>query len=92
LAPPPSSPSSPRIAHDFEPRTEEDADMNDKVQPQPALPGRAPCPNRIEVEAGTQSVTAVEVRTWLAHLRSHGWTDSELDLVWITRARYGVTR
>ena len=37
-------------------------------------------------------VPAATVKAWIAHLRSHGWTDKELDLVWLTRARHGVTR
>jgi hypothetical protein len=32
------------------------------------------------------------VKAWIAHLRSHGWTDHDLDLQWISRARHGVTR
>lgn len=58
----------------------------------PAPPRREPCPDRIEVEADAQLVSAASVKAWVAHLRSHGWTDSELDLAWITRARQGVTR
>jgi hypothetical protein len=64
---------------------------NDRPLP-PSLPGRLPCANRVEVDPGTDIVSAADVREWVAHLRSHGWTDSELDLVWITRARQGVVR
>jgi hypothetical protein len=67
--------------------------MNDNDRPLPAAPARrAPCVNRVEVDAGAQIVSAADVRAWVAHLRSHGWTDRELDLVWLTRARQGVTR
>jgi len=58
----------------------------------PPPPGRLPCADRVEVDAGTELVSAADVRAWVTHLRSHGWTDSELDLVWITRARQGVVR
>ncbi|HUM17092.1 MAG TPA: hypothetical protein VL086_15455 [Candidatus Nitrosotalea sp.] len=54
--------------------------------------GRVPCATRVEVEAGALIVAAADVRAWVAHLRSHGWTDGELDHVWLTRARQGVTR
>ncbi|HLF48821.1 MAG TPA: hypothetical protein VJA45_05555 [Methylomirabilota bacterium] len=50
------------------------------------------CPHRIEVERDVPLVPAATVKAWVAHLRSHGWTDKELDLVWLTRARHGVTR
>ena len=50
------------------------------------------CPNRVEVDSSEQVVSAVVVREWLNHLRSHGWTDKDLSLVWISRARQGVTR
>ena len=58
----------------------------------PSVPGRLPCANRVEVDAGIDIVSAADVRAWVTHLRSHGWTDTELDLVWITRARQGVVR
>ena len=54
--------------------------------------GRPPCPDRIEVERGAQLVPAATVKAWVDHLRSHGWTDKELGLVWLTRTRQGVTR
>ena len=50
------------------------------------------CPNRVEVDASDQTVSAAVVREWLNHLRSHGWTDKDLSLVWISRARQGVAR
>ena len=50
------------------------------------------CPDRIEVNAGDRVVTAVQIKAWVAHLRSHGWTDKELGLIWLSRARQGVTR
>ena len=54
--------------------------------------GRLPCPERIEVDRDAQLVSAATVKVWVAHLRSHGWTDKELGLVWLTRTRQGVTR
>jgi hypothetical protein len=56
----------------------------------PAIDKR--CPDRIEVDASDQVVSAAQVKAWLAHLRSHGWTDKDLGLIWLTRARQGVTR
>ncbi len=50
------------------------------------------CPDRIEVDRDAQVVSAATVKAWVAHLRSHGWTDKELGLVWLTRTRQGVTR
>ena len=64
---------------------------NDRPLPSPPT-GRAPCATRVEVEAGALIVAAADVRAWVAHLRSHGWTDADLDDVWLTRARQGVTR
>lgn len=55
-------------------------------------PGAAPCPNRIEVDRDQQHVPAATIKAWVAHLRSHGWTDKDLELVWLTRARQGLTR
>jgi hypothetical protein len=67
--------------------------MSTNDRPLTTLPSpRVPCANRVEVDRGVQIVSAADVRAWVAHLRSHGWTDSELDLVWITRARQGVVR
>ena len=54
--------------------------------------GRPPCPERIEVDRDAQLVSAATVKVWVAHLRSHGWTDKELGLAWLTRTRQGVTR
>ena len=50
------------------------------------------CPDRIEVNAGDRVVPAAQIKAWVAHLRSHGWTDKELGLIWLSRARQGVTR
>lgn len=58
--------------------------------PQPA--GAQPCPDRIEVERDQQHVPGATIKAWVAHLRSHGWMDKDLDLVWLTRARQGLTR
>lgn len=58
--------------------------------PKPARPTR--CPDCIEVDPGEREIAAATVKTWLAHLRSHGWTDRDLDIQWLTRARHGFTR
>ncbi len=58
----------------------------------PARSNGRQCPDRIEVDRDERHVPAATVKAWIAHLRSHGWTDKELDLVWLTRARQGVTR
>ena len=50
------------------------------------------CPDRVEVKAEDQIVPAATVKTWVAHLRTHGWTDKDLGLVWLSRTRQGVTR
>jgi hypothetical protein len=50
------------------------------------------CPDRIEVDPNDQVVPAATVKSWVAHLRSHGWTEKDLGLVWLTRTRQGVTR
>ena len=50
------------------------------------------CPDRIEVNAGDRVVPAAQIKAWVAHLPSHGWTDKELGLIWLSRARQGVTR
>ena len=68
-----------------------DMPINDRPL-SPSVPGRLPCANRVEVDAGIDIVSAADVRAWVTHIRSHGWTDTELDLVWITRARQGVVR
>ena len=62
-------------------------------EPLPAVPGLDKrCPDRIEVNPAYQVVPAAQVKAWVAHLRSHGWTDKDLGLIWLTRARQGVTR
>ena len=50
------------------------------------------CPDHIEVNPDDPVVSAAMVKAWVAHLRSHGWTEKGLDLLWLTRARHGVTR
>ena len=50
------------------------------------------CPNRVEVDPAEQLISAAKVREWLNHLRSHGWTDKDLSLAWLVRARQGVER
>ena len=65
------------------------------VSPEP-LPGvpviDKRCPDRIEVNPDDHQVSAAMVKAWVAHLRSHGWTDKDLGLIWLSRARQGVTR
>ena len=58
----------------------------------PSPTGAQPCPDRIEVERDQQHVPASTIKAWVAHLRSHGWADKDLELVWLTRARQGLTR
>jgi hypothetical protein len=50
------------------------------------------CPDRVEVDPAEQIVPAAQVKAWVVHLRSHGWTEKDLGLVWLSRARQGVTR
>jgi hypothetical protein len=50
------------------------------------------CPERVEVDPAEQIISAAQVKAWVAHLRSHGWTEKDLGLVWLSRARQGVTR
>ena len=50
------------------------------------------CPDRIEVNPADHVVSAAQVKAWVAHLRTHGWTDKDLGLIWLSRARQGVTR
>ena len=45
-----------------------------------------------EVDRDEAEVPAATVKAWVAHLRSHGWADADLALVWLTRAKQGVTR
>lgn len=67
--------------------------MDAVPSPKPPAPVKpAQCPGRIEVDPGDTEVSAATVKAWIAHLRSHGWTDGDLDLHWLTRARHGVTR
>jgi hypothetical protein len=65
------------------------------VSPEP-LPGvpvaDKRCPERIEVNPTDLVVPAAQVKAWLAHLRTHGWTDKDIGLIWMSRARQGVTR
>jgi hypothetical protein len=65
------------------------------VMPSP-LPQTPPkdvrCAGRIEVDAEDQIVPALTVKAWVAHLRTHGWTEQEIGLIWLLRARQGVTR
>lgn len=58
----------------------------------PAPSKSTQCPGRVEVDPTDREVSAATVKAWITHLRSHGWTDRDLDLHWITRARHGVTR
>lgn len=60
-------------------------------KPEPAAAAKQ-CSSRIEVDPSDRQVPAATVKAWIAHLRSHGWTDADLDLQWLTRARFGVTR
>jgi hypothetical protein len=50
------------------------------------------CPNRVEVDAADQIVTAIRVKEWLNHLRSHGWAEKDLSVAWLVRGRQGVQR
>ena len=50
------------------------------------------CPNRVEVDPAEQLISAAVVREWLNHLRSHGWTEKDLSVAWLARARQGVER
>ncbi len=56
------------------------------------LAGAQPCPDRIEVDRDQLHVPAPTIKAWVAHLRSHGWLDKDIELVWLTRARQGLTR
>lgn len=67
--------------------------MDPLTPPKPATPATLKqCPGRIEVDASDLEVPAATVKAWVAHLRSHGWTDQDLDLQWLTRAKHGVIR
>jgi hypothetical protein len=50
------------------------------------------CPDRVEVDPAERIVSAAQVKAWLTHLRSHGWTEKDIGVVWLSRARQGVTR
>jgi hypothetical protein len=52
----------------------------------------ARCASPIEVDPSDLEVPAATVKTWINHLRAHGWTDHDLDIQWISRARSGVIR
>lgn len=39
---------------------------------------RVPCPDAEE---------RGDARAWVAHLRTHGWTDADMDPIWLARAR-----
>jgi hypothetical protein len=59
----------------------------------PLLPSKPlRCATPIEVDPTDLEVSAATVKAWISHLRSHGWTDHDLDLHWISRARSGVIR
>ena len=63
------------------------------LSPMPLNPPKdVRCEGRIEVDVNDEIVPAVTVKAWIAHLRTHGWTDQELGLVWLLRGRQGVTR
>jgi hypothetical protein len=66
----------------------------DAVLPTKPLPPSKParCASPIEVDSTDLEVPAATVKAWIAHLRGHGWTDHDLDLHWISRARSGVVR
>ncbi len=53
---------------------------------------RQALPDRIEVNPDDPVVSAAMVKARVAHLRFHGWREKDLGLVWLTRARHGVTR
>jgi hypothetical protein len=61
--------------------------------PLPQIPPKdVRCPDRVEVDSADVVVPAATVKAWIAHLRTHGWTEKDLGLVWLMRARQGVTR
>src|SRR6266581_1692634 len=65
------------------------------VMPSPlpqAPPKDVRCAGRVEVDAEDQIIPALTVKTWVAHLRIHVCTEQEIGLVWLLRARQGVTR
>lgn len=66
--------------------------MPDEITPPRVRPTTEPCPHRIEVDRAEREVPAATVKAWVLHLRSHGWTDKDLERVWLSRARQGVSR
>ena len=67
--------------------------MDTATPTKPLLPGKAPrCGSPNEVDPTHLEIPAATVKAWIAHLRTHGWTDHDLDIQWISRARSGVTR
>jgi len=66
----------------------------DAATPTKPLPPSKParCASPIEVDPTDLEVSAAIVKAWINHLRGHGWTDHDLDLHWISRARSGVVR
>jgi hypothetical protein len=66
----------------------------DAANPTKPVPLSKParCASPIEVDASDLEVPAATVKTWINHLRAHGWTDHDLDIQWISRARSGVIR
>ena len=49
-------------------------------------------PRRVEVDSAGSIVPAAMINEWLTHVRSHGWTEKDLGVVWLGRSRQGVTR
>lgn len=67
--------------------------MDAATPTKPLLPSKPlRCAAPIEVDSTDLEVPAATVKAWINHLRSHGWTDHDLDLNWISRARNGVIR
>ena len=58
----------------------------------PATSARLNLPQGVEVDSAEQHVPAAMIKEWLTHLRSHGWTEKELGVVWLGRSRQGVMR
>jgi hypothetical protein len=44
------------------------------------------CPGRVEVDAAEEDIPAPMIKEWPTHLRSHGWTEKELGVVWRGRS------
>jgi hypothetical protein len=66
--------------------------MKPVTSPPPGSPVAKQCADRVEVERDMQHVPAATVRTWVEHLRSHGWADKDIEPIWTVRARQGVMR